>query len=304
VRRFVVLSLAPVTAAVLAAGCGSGSSSALPSASGGFGDKPTITFPKGGPSKTLEQKTLVTGSGPTIAKGDLLAFDYLGQIWHGKVFDNSYDRHTPLIQTIGNGQLIKGWDKSLVGDKVGSRVLLVVPPADGYGQAGQPQANIGPTDTLVFVIDLIARYGTNAGGDPSAKVVAQPPKGIKVTGALGSRTTLHIATGTPKPTKQRLIVLARGSGAAVTSGQLVVEYEAVDWTNKVVQSTWQAGHPVGVGVSTPGQTSSLDKLVGVPVGSRVLVLIPAAKATSSTPKEPPVAVVLDIVAQPGPAAEQ
>lgn len=304
-RRFAVVAFLPVVAAVLVTGCGSssGSSGALPTATGAYGEKPTISFPKGDPSATLQEKTLSTGTGPIIAKGDLLVFDYLGQIWDGTVFDNSYDRHEPLVQTIGTGQLIKGWDKSLVGDTVGSRVLLVVPPADGYGEAGQPQAHIGPKDTLVFVIDIVARYPTDAGGDPHAKVVGHPPSGVTVTGALGAEAKLHIARGAAKPTKQRVIVLARGSGPAVTKGQVIVQYEAVDWTNKIVQSTWQAGHPVGVAVQSPGQTSTLDKLVGVRVGSRVLVLIPAAKATQTTAAEPPVAVVLDVIAQAQTAAE-
>jgi peptidylprolyl isomerase len=54
------------------------------------------------------------------------------------------------------GQVIPGWDKGLVGQTVGSRVLLVIPPADGYGSAGSPQANIKGTDTLVFVVDILA----------------------------------------------------------------------------------------------------------------------------------------------------
>ena len=49
-----------------------------------------------------------------------------------------------------------GGIKGLVGQKVGSQVLLVIPPADGYGEAGAPNAGIGATDTLVFVIDLLA----------------------------------------------------------------------------------------------------------------------------------------------------
>ena len=55
------------------------------------------------------------------------------------------------------GQVIKGWDNGLVGQKVGSRVLLVIPPAEGYGTAGSPP-KISGTDTLVFVVDILAAY--------------------------------------------------------------------------------------------------------------------------------------------------
>jgi peptidylprolyl isomerase len=52
--------------------------------------------------------------------------------------------------------VIAGWVDGLVGQTVGSQILLVVPPSSGYGDAGAPAAGIGPTDTLVFVIDILA----------------------------------------------------------------------------------------------------------------------------------------------------
>jgi len=60
------------------------------------------------------------------------------------------------VFVIGKGQVITGWDKALVGQKVGSRVLVVVPPSEGYGKDGNQQAGIKGTDTLVFVVDILA----------------------------------------------------------------------------------------------------------------------------------------------------
>ena len=73
----------------------------------------------------------------------------------GKKFDASGDRGAPVDFPIGAGQVIKGWDKGLVGATVGSRILLVVPPADGYGAEGKAPT-IGAKDTLVFVVDILA----------------------------------------------------------------------------------------------------------------------------------------------------
>ena len=75
----------------------------------------------------------------------------------GKVFDSSWSRSLPYSFKIGAtpSQVIKGWDLGLVGQTVGSRVLLVIPPADAYGKTGQSQAGIKGTDTLVFVVDII-----------------------------------------------------------------------------------------------------------------------------------------------------
>ena len=54
--------------------------------------------------------------------------------------------------------MIAGWDEGLVGQTVGSQVLLVVPPDKGYGAAGQPNAGISGTDTLVFVVDILDAF--------------------------------------------------------------------------------------------------------------------------------------------------
>ena len=72
---------------------------------------------------------------------------YTGVIWRTKkVFDSSWSRKQPYTTEIGVGQVIKGWDTGLVGQTVGSRVLLVIPPADGYGSAGSSaRASRAPT---------------------------------------------------------------------------------------------------------------------------------------------------------------
>src|ERR1019366_2618708 len=96
----------------------------LPTVKGGFGTKPTITFPNASPPSALQQKVLHQGSGPVIQKGDLLIANFVGQIWRGKVFDSSFGQ--PIAGfPIGVGDVVPGWDKTLVGKRVGSRVLLV-----------------------------------------------------------------------------------------------------------------------------------------------------------------------------------
>jgi peptidylprolyl isomerase len=71
------------------------------------------------------------------------------------VFDSSWARGFPLAFVLGAGQVIAGWEQGLGGHTVGSRVLLTVPAALGYGNAGRPP-DINGTDTLVFVVDIIA----------------------------------------------------------------------------------------------------------------------------------------------------
>lgn len=71
-------------------------------------------------------------------------------------FDSSFDRHQPATFGIGVGQVIKGWDQTVPGHNVGSRLVVSIPPEYGYGSRGVPQAGIGGEDTLVFVIDIIS----------------------------------------------------------------------------------------------------------------------------------------------------
>ncbi|HWV77679.1 MAG TPA: FKBP-type peptidyl-prolyl cis-trans isomerase, partial [Isoptericola sp.] len=114
----------------------------LPTATGGFGDKPQITFPEGDAPAGLQVQVLEEGTGPVVDAGRTIVVNYLGQTWGGGVFDNSYDRGQTIDFPIGVGAVIGGWDKGLVGRNVGDRVLLSIPSEHGYGQRGVPQAGI------------------------------------------------------------------------------------------------------------------------------------------------------------------
>jgi peptidylprolyl isomerase len=131
---------------------------ALPRVTAGKpGKGPKITIPKTAAPKTLRVKTLIKGCGPKVTKGDYIVVQYAGVVWRTKkAFDSTWSRRQPFGATIGVDQVIKGWDKGLVGQTVGSRVLLVIPPADGYGPVGDPSAGIKGTDTIVFVVDILA----------------------------------------------------------------------------------------------------------------------------------------------------
>lgn len=126
----------------------------LPTATGGFGDKPILGFPDTPAPRELAVHVLAPGSGEVVEAGDEIEVDYHGQVWGGRIFDSSYDRGAPVSFPIGVGAVIAGWDDALVGKPVGSRVLLSIPPHLGYGDRGMPQAGIGGTDTLVFVVDI------------------------------------------------------------------------------------------------------------------------------------------------------
>lgn len=109
------------------------------------------------PTGKLQESVLVEGDGEEVQQGQTIYVNYLGQVYGGeKPFDESYSRGEPTSFPIGVGQVVKGWDQSLVGQKVGSRVVVAIPPELGYGKKGNPQAGIKGTDTLYFVVDILA----------------------------------------------------------------------------------------------------------------------------------------------------
>ncbi|RBQ00017.1 FKBP-type peptidyl-prolyl cis-trans isomerase [Bifidobacterium xylocopae] len=128
----------------------------MPEVNADFGAYPTVEFTGDAPNG-LRVAELVEGDGPLVRKGDTITVNYHGLVWGSdSPFDSSFDRHQPASFAIGVGQVIKGWDQSLPGHNVGSRLVVSIPPQYGYGTRGMPQAGIGGEDTLVFVVDIIS----------------------------------------------------------------------------------------------------------------------------------------------------
>jgi len=118
--------------------------------------KPVVNVPKGAPPKNLVVKDLITGTGPTATTGKSVTVNYVGVLYtNGKEFDSSWKTGQPFAPfTLGQHAVIPGWDKGLVGMKVGGRRELIIPPSLAYGKAGSPPT-IPPNSTLVFVVDLL-----------------------------------------------------------------------------------------------------------------------------------------------------
>ena len=122
--------------------------------------EPTITMPKADPPTTLSIEVLKKGTGKLVKDGATVTIHYVGALWAtGKVFDSSWTRGAPaMFPTTG---VVAGFGKAMVGQTIGSQVVAVIPPAEGYGPDGnqkdpsQPD-QISGTDTMVFVIDILA----------------------------------------------------------------------------------------------------------------------------------------------------
>jgi peptidylprolyl isomerase len=117
-------------------------------------NKPEIARPSGDPPSDLYQRDIVKGKGKAAKSGDSVSVQYVGVTFsEGKQFDASWDRGDPFKFQLGQQAVIKGWDEGVVGMKPGGRRLLVIPPDKAYGAQGQ--GDIGPNETLIFVVDLV-----------------------------------------------------------------------------------------------------------------------------------------------------
>jgi peptidylprolyl isomerase len=173
------LGLATLGAAALIAGCGSSGSSSIgvgdessaastavettptpttgtTPTSGPLATEPTITPPKGPPPTTLVTKDIITGTGAEAKAGDSVTVNYVGALYsNGKVFNASWETKEPFTFTLGQGQVISGWDKGVAGMRVGGRRELIIPAELAYGKIGRPP-KIPRNSALIFIVDLLS----------------------------------------------------------------------------------------------------------------------------------------------------
>jgi peptidylprolyl isomerase len=282
------------TSSASASGSGSTSSKSGVTVSGKFGEKPTVTVPKAPAPKTLITEVLSAGTGAKVTSGQVLVANYLGQTWDLKdgkanVFDNSYDRKAPLGFPVGAGQVIKGWDQGLVGQTIGSRVLLSIPADLAYGSTPN-QSNALAGKALVFVVDLVDTMEKDlaATGGP----VATPlPAGLpKITSAPGKKPVIASVAGV-KPVKTGLsALLLSGTGAPIDPAKsLAMQIVQTDIaTGKQTKETWGTAPQI---VPAAQVLPIIAVLKGQRVGSRAVALTPADSSGTG------VIVVVDIVGE-------
>lgn len=124
------------------------------SPAGASGTAPSVVVPKGSPSTQFECADLIVGSGPMAKAGDSVTVQYVLATYSSRQVIQSSWTSQPYTFTLGEGLVIPGWDKGVVGMQAGGRRELILPPILGYKNLS-PGAGITSNDTLVFVIDLL-----------------------------------------------------------------------------------------------------------------------------------------------------
>ncbi|MFV2195399.1 FKBP-type peptidyl-prolyl cis-trans isomerase [Nocardiopsis sp. LOL_012] len=150
----------------------------------GGGDLPTVTqedaaapvieIPDTDPPEELEAVPLIEGSGPEVEEGQQFIAQYTGIRWEAEEdgthepFDSTWSRGgEPSDFTIAEGAVIDGWVEGIVGQRVGSRLLVVIPGDLAYGETAE-EAGGGPAGTLVFVVDLLGAVDNPPPAEPEA----------------------------------------------------------------------------------------------------------------------------------------
>jgi len=299
-RRLLAITVIPLLACLVIAGCGSSkpSSSASSSSSaatnpnanadvsvaGAFGTTPVVKIPKLDANNKLTVKTVIQGTGAPVTKSDAMAANFVLYFWDGT--SNSLKANTFTSNpTVIGGTMLPGLETALIGQKVGSRILAVIPPADGYGTAGNSQLGITGSTTLVFVIDVLKSYADTASafGTTESNGGGSLPT---VTAHTGSAPTITVPSSKP-PTALVSKTLIKGSGPKVVKGQYVIaQYTGYIWrTKKVFDSSWSSGSPFGfvIGASPEQVITGWDTgLAGQTVGSRVMLVIPPKDGYGTT----------------------
>jgi len=293
-RRFLGLIVIPVLASLVLAGCG-GAPNAVPgptstananakvTVTGTFDTTPIVKIPNLAANNTLTIKTVIHGTGPTLTKTDSLVANFVVYFWNGKTATLKANTFV-TSPTIVGGQMISGLQTALVGQKVGSRILAIIPPAEGYGASGDSNIGVTGSTTLVWVIDVLKSYSDSAAA--SGTQVSNGGGDLPTVSAkAGSAPTLTFSSTKP-PSGLVVKTLIKGNGPVVVKGEYVVaQYIGYIWRTKAVfGSSWSSGSPFGflIGASPEQVIPGWDKgLEGQTVGSRVMLSIPPADGYGS-----------------------
>ncbi|GII82046.1 peptidylprolyl isomerase [Sphaerisporangium siamense] len=284
-RRLALLAALPL---LFAAACGTdgdvtaktdGAAPAEVKVTGEVGKKPQVAFPSGKPPVTSSSKTITPGQGAQLKEGDSVVANLTAYNWDGKanaMSGSTYDEGAPQLIKV-DSKLPTVVHKAFQANKVGGRFLAVV-AKDSLTPEQMEQAKSQGADTSiasVYVVDVLGVPTVKAAqGDAKDADV----KGVKLENPEGEQAPkLTTKTGESAPKGLVSKTVIKGSGPEVKAGQnLLVQYTGKIWgTDTEFDSSWSRGEPVMFQIGTGKVIKGWDQgLVGVPVGSRVLLAIP------------------------------
>ncbi|MCL2489864.1 MAG: FKBP-type peptidyl-prolyl cis-trans isomerase [Propionibacteriaceae bacterium] len=235
---------------------------------------PTIDAPYPFSVDTTQCKTLVAGTGPAVVPEAPVEINYIGiNASNGGMFDSSWTNGAP-VDNYANG-FVPGFNQCLATATEGSRLLMLITSDDGYGPDGNSQAGINGGDTILFVVDVLV-----AGVDvPTGPVLATGNQWVTVTDSNGVPTAT-VNAGQAPPTSVQTTVLVQGQSKPVSAEDtLVVNFFTMDYaTGQYIENSFTDGNGPQAGALADMIPGWRTALVGQPIGTRLLVIVPPDQA--------------------------
>lgn len=305
--RVIVLAVVAALGVSLLSGCSSAASDAsapevkgkFPAVTGELGETPQMQAGSGKAPTSLQVRVLHEGDGRPVTVKDQVLMDTLGNLWDGKTVMSTF-RIGDSAQGYAMSEVIPGWKQALIGKKLRSRVQITVPPQLGF--QGEAAKRIPANSTMVFVIDLISAMDlSDVSALKQAKKIDKSfdklPKGLKISGAPGTQPQISIDPALPAPKTKQVIMLYQGKGPKLEPDDFpgvhltAASYEDGTWSK--VSSSW----PSGKMVSTPSTVQTTPQFLGVPVGSRMVMIDPAEGERQGSKAHPARIAIYDIGAK-------
>lgn len=262
----------------------SGAAADAVSVDGGFGSTPVTAFESPLTAESTQRKVVEAGEGDPAANGDTILFEYT--LYNGEtgaeIETTGFGGTTPASFTIDTeSEQFVGISKALECTTPGSRVAIVVPPADGFGAEGVPALELSGTESLVFVIDVLEIETPPEPVTPGEWTTGLPEVDLSTT----PPTVVLPAEGAPD--ELVLSVLEQGDGDVVAADSTVlVDYQGTSWeTGEIFDQSYGAS-PATFPVSGVIQGFAAG-LVGQQVGTTLIVSIPAELAYGTDPEAHP-----------------
>lgn len=261
-----------------------GSASQAVAVDGAFGTTPTVEFEAPLTAETTERSVIEEGEGDGAADGDTIVFEYT--LYNGETGDEiettGFGGATPATFPIDvEAEQFAGISLALACSTPGSRITIVVPPVDGFGEEGVPALELSGSESLVFVIDVLEVQTPPEPVTPGEWTEGVPEVDLGVTPPV---VTLPEGGA---PDELVLAVLEQGDGDVVSDDATVlVDYQGTSWqTGEIFDQSFGA-QPATFPVTGVIQGFAAG-LIGQQVGTTLLVSIPADLAYGSDPEAHP-----------------